>query len=204
MPYSANPCGERTARYYDIAFDSKAAKLTCTENKQQKEKAQKLDGGYLLKTDRKDLSNSEIWRTYLMLTRVENAFRDMKGPLAIRPIFHQMDARVETHIFICILAYHLLVAIEKLLQDAGIFSSWETIKKELGTHQIVTASMQAHDGRTLLIRQATNPNPPQILIYQALKVPAQIIRPVRIWCSPEPAPTDSPALCQATAMVGTN
>lgn len=194
----------RVARYYDIAFDSKAGTLTWTEDKQQKEKAQKLDGGYLLKTDRKDLSNNEIWQTYLMLTRVENAFRDMKGPLAIRPIFHQMDARVETHIFICILAYHLLVAIEKLLQDAGIFSSWETIKKELSTHQIITASMQADNGRTLLIRQATNPNPPQALIYKMLKVPAQIIKPVRIWCDPEPAPDVSSSLCQDTAEVGTN
>ena len=178
----------RVARYYDIAFDSNAGKLTWTEDKQLKEKAEKLDGSYLLKTDRHDLSDDEIWRTYSMLTRVENAFRDMKGPLAIRPVFHQKEARVETHIFICILAYHLLVAIEKLLQDAGIFSSWETIKKELSTHQIVTVSMQAENGRTLLIRQATNPNPPQTLIYDALKIPAQIIKPVRIWCDPESNP----------------
>jgi len=189
----------RVARYYDLDFDSRAGKLTWAENKQQKEKAIKLDGGYLLKTDRKNLSNDEIWRTYSMLTRVENAFRDMKGPLAIRPVFHQKDDRVETHIFICILAYHLLVAIEKLLQDAGIFSSWETIKKELSTHQIVTVSMQADNGRTLLIRQATNPNPPQTLIYDALKIPAQIIKPVRIWCDPE-TPTPPPA----DSSVGTN
>jgi transposase len=190
----------RVARYYDIAFESETGKLSWTEDKQAKEKAEKLDGGYLLKTDRKDLSNDEIWRTYLMLTRVENAFRGMKGPLAIRPIFHQTEARVETHIFICILAYHLLVAIEKLLHDAGVFSSWDTIKKELGTHQIVTISMQADNGRTLLIRQATNPNPPQALIYDALKVPAQIIKPVRIWCDPAPIPTAS----QVTDEVGTN
>jgi transposase len=194
----------RVVRYYDIAFDSNAGKLTWTEDKQQKEKAEKLDGGYLLKSDRKDLSNEEIWRTYSMLTRVENAFRDMKGPLAIRPVFHQTEARVETHIFICILAYHLLVAIEKLLQDAGIFSSWETIKKELSTHQIVTVSMQADNGRILLIRQATNPNPPQALIYNALKIPARIIKPVRIWCDHDSAPPDSPTLLQADAEVGTN
>ena len=160
----------RVARYYDIAFDSKTSQLVWQENKQEKDKAEKLDGGYLLKTDRKDLLGDEIWRIYSMLTRVENAFRDMKGPLAMRPVFHQIDRRVETHIFICILAYHLLVTIEKLLQDAGIFSSWETIKKELGTHQIVTASMKTDSAQTLLIRQATNPNPAQKVIYHALKV----------------------------------
>jgi transposase len=171
----------RVARYYDISLENKSCKLVWAENKPEKEKAEKLDGGYLLKTDRKDLSGDEIWRTYLMLTRVENAFRDMKGPLAIRPVFHQLDRRVETHIFICILAYHLLVTIEKLLQDAGIFSSWETIKKELSTHQIVTASMRADNGGVLLIRQATNPNPAQQVIYQALKISSEIIEPVRVW-----------------------
>jgi transposase len=196
----------RVARYYDITFNSKAGKLAWIEDKQQKEKAQRLDGGYLLKTDRNDLSNSEIWQTYLMLTRVENAFRDMKGPLAIRPVFHQLDRRAETHIFICILAYHLLVAIEKLLQGAGIFSSWETIKKELSTHQIVTASMKVDNGSVLLIRQATNPNPAQEVIYEALKVPAQVIKPVRFWCDPEPAPADPLSLAadHEVALVGTN
>lgn len=186
----------RVARYYNIAFDSNTGKLTWPENILEKQKAEKLDGGYLLKTDRKDLTDSEIWRTYSMLTRVENAFRDMKGPLAIRPVFHQMDARVETHIFICIMAYHLLVAIEKMLQDANIFSSWETIKKELSTHQIVTVSMQADNGKTLLIRQATNPNPAQQLIYKALKTPTEIIKPVRIWCNPAPPPAIQPDACQ--------
>jgi transposase len=190
----------RVARYYNIAFDSQTSQLVWEENKQGKKKAEKLDGGYLLKTDRKDLSGDEIWHIYGMLTRVENAFRDMKGPLAIRPVFHQLDRRVETHIFICILAYHLLVTIEKLLQDAGIFSSWETIKKELSTHQIVTASMKANNGRILLIRQATNSNPAQKVIYQALKVPSEIIKPVRIWCDPEP----TAVACQDLMPVGTN
>lgn len=139
-----------------------------------------------------------------MLTRVENAFRDMKGPLAIRPIFHQLDKRVETHIFICILAYHLLVTIEKLLQEAGIFSSWETIKKELSTHQIVTASMQADNGHILLIRQATNANPAQEVIYQALKISPEIIEPVRVWCDPQPTSSDSSAIRQDSRAVVTN
>jgi transposase len=193
----------RVARYYDIALESES--LVWAENKQEKEKAEKLDGGYLLKTDRKDLSGNEIWRTYLMLTRVENAFRDMKGPLAIRPVFHQLDRRVETHIFICILAYHLLVTIEKLLQDAGIFSSWETIKKELSTHQIVTASMKADNGGILLIRQATNPNPAQKVIYNALKIPSEVMEPVRAWYDPQSVDSAaSPAIDRDLVPVGTN
>ncbi|NPV80258.1 MAG: transposase [Firmicutes bacterium] len=68
-----------------------------------------LDGGYLLRTDRKDIDAEEIWRVYPLLTRAESAFRAMKSPLAERPIFHQLKNRVETHIFLCVLAYHLLL-----------------------------------------------------------------------------------------------
>jgi transposase len=189
----------RAARYYEISFDTQTRQLKWQENKELKERAAQLDGGYLLKTDRKDLSAEEIWHTYMLLTRVENAFRNLKGPLAVRPVFHQMDHRVETHIFICILAYHLLVAMEKLLLDAGIHSSWETIRKELTTHQIATVSMKAKNGSTLLIRQGINPNLRQKQIYQALKVPTEIIKPVRVWYPAHPTVSDcSPTATPAT------
>jgi len=79
-----------------------------------------LAGGYLLKTSRTGLSAEELWSIYMLLTRAENAFRSMKSPLAERPIFHQLQHRVETHIFLCVLAYHLLAAIEKTLLDKGV------------------------------------------------------------------------------------
>ena len=69
----------------------------------------------ILKTDRSDLSADGIWRIYLTLTRADAAFRAMKSPLPERPIFQQAERRVETHIFLCVLAYHLLVAIENTL-----------------------------------------------------------------------------------------
>jgi len=59
----------------------------------------KVDGTHILKTDRQDLTAEEIWRTYILLTRVEDAFRDRKTPLLDRPIFHHLQHRVQTHIF---------------------------------------------------------------------------------------------------------
>jgi hypothetical protein len=59
----------------------------------------------LLRTDRQDLSEEEIWRLYILLTRVEAAFRAMKSPLMERPIFHHLQHRMPTHIFLCVLAY---------------------------------------------------------------------------------------------------
>ena len=102
----------RVARYFRIEYDAQKRNLVWQEKAEKKAIAEKLDGSYVLKTDRQDLSADEIWRTYLLLTRVERAFRDMKTPLMERPIFHQLEHRTQTHIFLCVLAYHLLVAIK--------------------------------------------------------------------------------------------
>ncbi|MGI0084604.1 MAG: IS1634 family transposase [Nitrososphaerales archaeon] len=183
----------RVHRYYNICFDSNSSKLSWHEVAELKQKAEELDGGYLIKTDRKDLSHHELWHIYMLLNRVENAFRDIKGPLGLRPIFHQLADRVETHIFIAILAFHLLATIEKLLTDAGDHRSWETVRKVLSTHQVMTISMKIKTGHNLLIRQATVPEPEHKEIYKALKIPAKIIQPLRVLCAPAPVPTPATA-----------
>src|SRR5215471_3776264 len=99
----------RVARYYQLAYDEQQGQLSWREDLQRKQKAESLDGSYLLKSSRNNLSAEDIWRTYILLTRVEAAFRAMKSPLSERPIFHHLERRIETHIFLCVLAYHLLV-----------------------------------------------------------------------------------------------
>jgi transposase len=121
----------RVARYYELAYDEPQRQLTCREDLQRKQKAESLDGSYLLKSDRNDLSAEDVWRTYVLLSRVEAAFRAMKSPLCERPIFHHLERRVETHIFLCVLAYHLLVCIERAFLDQGIHTSWETLRSQL-------------------------------------------------------------------------
>ena len=101
----------RVARYYRIDYQAQQKNLAWEENYDQNVLATKLDGGYLLKTDRQDPSAEEIWRTYILLTRVEAAFRAMKSPLLGRPIFPHLETRTQPHIFLCVLDYHLLVAI---------------------------------------------------------------------------------------------
>src|SRR6266853_1999935 len=110
----------RVARYYTLSHNPHTATLVAQFDADKHLKAEQLDGCYLLKTDRKNLSADELWRIYTLLTRAENAFRDMKSPLAIRPIFHHLEPRSDTHIFLCVLAYHLLIAIEKTLLDQAI------------------------------------------------------------------------------------
>ena len=171
----------RVARYYRMEYDADQKVLSWNEDADKKAVAEKLDGSYVLKTDRQDLTADEIWRTYILLTRVEDAFRDMKTPLMERPIFHQLKNRTQTHIFLCVLAYHLLVAIEKRFLDQGIHTSWWSIRQQLSTHQVVTVVLPTTDGRVLKIRKGTVPEPVHREIYTTLKIPLQVIEPVRTW-----------------------
>jgi transposase len=171
----------RVARYYAVGYEAATASVTWAEDAEKKAVAQRLDGGYLLKTDRKDLTDEEIWRTYILLTRVEAAFRAMKSPLCERPIFHRLQHRVQTHIFLCVLAYHLLVSIEKMFLDAGLHTSWATLREELTTHQVVTVVLPASNGDVLKIRRGSTPEPRHKAIYATLHIPSEVMKPVKTW-----------------------
>src|SRR5262249_41173230 len=147
----------RVARYYAVAYADTNRAVTWTVNAELKTRAEQLDGTYLLRTDRRDLSDDEVWRLYILLTRVEAAFRAMSSPLMGRPIFHHLKDRVQTHIFLCVLAYHLLVAIEKRFLDRDMHTSWATLREQLSTHQIVTIVLPTSNGRVLRIRRSSAP-----------------------------------------------
>ncbi len=171
----------RVARYWEIELNAADQKLVWREDEAKKAKAASLDGCYLIRTSRTDMTDEEIWRTYMMLTRVENAFRDMKGPLMERPIYHQLQRRVETHIFLCVLAYHLLVCVERTFLDAGIHTSWEAIRDVLATHQVLTVLLPATNGRTLRIRKGSLPEAEQKEIYRVLGIPDRLMAPIKEW-----------------------
>jgi len=171
----------RVARYHSLSFDAKTRQLKNEPDEEKREVAASLDGSYLLRTDRQDLSAEEAWRIYASLTRAENAFRCMKSPLAERPIFHHLEHRVESHIFLCVLAYHLLVAIETTLLRQEIHTSWATVRDLLATHQIATIVLPTGQNGVLRIRRSATPEPDHRVLYEALGVPTEIIRPVKIW-----------------------
>ena len=171
----------RVARYYTAAYDAAGPAVTWTLNTELKARAEHLDGAYLLRTDRQDLSDEEIWRLYILLTRVEAAFRAMKSPLMERPIFHHLEHRVQTHIFLCVLAYHLLVAIEKRFLDQGVHTSWATLREQLSTHHVVTVVLPSTHGQTLRIRRSSTPEAIHREIYRTLQISPEVIKPVRTW-----------------------
>lgn len=102
---------------------------------------------------------------------MERAFRELKSDLGLRPIYHQKDVRVEGHIFISILAYHLLHAIEYSLRVKGDNRSWRKIKEVLRTHQAITIVLPDKEGKYVHhIRTVTVPEAEQREIYQKLSI----------------------------------
>lgn len=171
----------RVAKYHEIRYESATKQVVHEVREEKRRKAEELDGSYMLKTDRGDLSADEAIRIYLLLTRAEAAFRAMKSPLGERPIFHHVVKRVEAHIFLCVLAYHLLIAIEKTLRDKGEHTSWATVREKLATHVISTVVLPADNGMALKIRRPSTPEPEHTRLYELLKVQPDIIRPKKTW-----------------------
>jgi hypothetical protein len=169
------------ARYYTIGYDAAGGKLTYEADAEKKAQAERLDGGNLLRTDRTELTASEAWLIYMTLTRAEGAFRALKTPLAERPIFHHLEHRVETHIFLCVLAYHLMVAIETTLWNQGVHTSWVSVREALASHSVATVVVPTEGGRVLRIRRGTTPEPEQLELYRLMDVPAEVMQPIKTW-----------------------
>ncbi len=139
----------------------------------------KETGIYCLKSSRKDLSAQELWETYTMLTELEAAFRSLKTELGFRPVYHQKEERIDGHLFISILAYHLLHTIRYQLKDHGIHYSWDTLRKQLSRQYRITSTLQLKDGRSVNIRKTSLPTAEQMEIYKALGIsnlPGKVVK----------------------------
>jgi transposase len=138
-----------------------------------RKKTENTSGIYCLRTDRKDLNEQQIWDIYTMLTDIEDAFRCMKSELGLRPIYHQKQLRCDGHIFITLLAYHLLHTIRFKLRQKGLRFCWTTIRKKLSTQVRATTTMKRKDGKTIHIRKSSKAEPSHQAIYDALNLPYQ-------------------------------
>ncbi|MEJ2446141.1 MAG: hypothetical protein P8Y42_22275, partial [Exilibacterium sp.] len=104
------------------------------------------------------------------LTDLEAVFRSLKSELGLRPIHHQTTNRVAGHLFITVLAYHLVHTIRFGLKQENIYSSWSKIREVLSNQSRATVSMQCKNGSTIHVRKSTRPEPKQQKIYSALGI----------------------------------
>jgi transposase len=135
----------------------------------------KFDGCYVLRTDLTDMTDHEIWKTYMMLTRVENAFRCLKSSLGLRPVFHQIECRSDAHMFLSVLAYHILHVIEQKLRSHGDNRSWDTLRDILSTHQWLTIEYDVKEQEQTIryhLNLCSKPEPEHMLIYHRLGISA--------------------------------
>jgi transposase len=144
-----------------------------------RKKAEKTSGIYCLRTNRKDLNEQQIWDIYTMLTDIEDAFRCMKSELGLRPIYHQKESRCDGHIFITVIAYHLLHTIRFKLRQRGVRFCWTTIRKQLSTQVRITTTMKRKDNKVIHIRKSSKAEPSHQVIYDALNLSHQPGRVVK-------------------------
>lgn len=156
---------------YEVEVITDEAKKNVTDIKWSHEATkQKPAGVYCLRSNRNDLNEQSLWDIYIMLVELEAAFRCLKSELGLRPVYHQITHRVDSHIFISVLAYHILHTIRYKLKQHGINESWETIKRDLHSHCRVTSTINCKDGKKLHIRKTSMPNPRQLEIYRTLGI----------------------------------
>jgi transposase len=161
----------RIAKYYVLnAIKSEVGGLieVIVGKKVEDNKPDKLLGCYVIETTHINLTAKEIWKLYMTLTRIEGAFRAMKSELGFRPVHHHNAERTKGHLFVSVLAYHLLNVIETEMKKEGDHRHWSTLREELGTHQRSTIIMTAENGNVHHLRLSGTPESEHKKIYKIL------------------------------------
>ena len=152
-------------------------------------RARRREGRYLLRTNLTDDDPARLWGLYLQLVSVEEAFRNLKGDLAIRPIFHQDQTRIEAHIFIAFLAYCLHVTLGRRLHALAPGLTPRSAIEKFAAVQMIDLHVPTTDGRELLLTRYTEPEPELALLLHKLKLLLPDQPRPKITASPSPPPT---------------
>ena len=133
------------------------------------------EGRYLLRSNLCQEDPGKLWELYIKLVEIEEAFRNLKGDLSIRPIFHQKDERIESHIFISFLAYCLHVTLRRRLRDLAPGLTPRAVLEKFAAMQMIDVHLPTDDGRTVMLSRYTQPEKELQMLIEALrlKLPAQ-------------------------------
>ena len=139
-------------------------------NWQKLREPRRREGSYLLRSNLTDSDPAKLWAFYLQLVEIEQAFKELKGDLAIRPIYHQTDARIEAHIFVAFIAYCLQVTLKQRLRSLAPGLTPRSMLDKMAAIQMVDVYLPTTDGRTVLLSRYTEPEHDQLLLIQQLKL----------------------------------
>jgi len=158
------------ARLYEITMEVADKKVTGVKAVKKPAEKDDLNGCYVIETSHQNMTAKEIWEAYMTLTQVEGAFRALKTDLGVRPVYHQIAERTKAHLFISVLAYHLLISIEHALRSHGDHRRWSTLREQLATHQRNTVIFTDADNKIHHLRVSGTPEKEHREIYRLLGV----------------------------------
>ena len=162
-------------RLIEIEVPKRGASFTYSLDRDKLRQVRRREGRYLLRTNLTESDPAKLWEFYLQLVEVEAAFRTLKGDLALRPVFHQEESRIEAHIFIAFLAYCLHVTLGQQLKALAPGLTARSVLEKFATVQMIDVYIPTTDGRELSLTRYTQPEPEIKLLLEKLKLtlPAQ-------------------------------
>jgi transposase len=157
-------------RLVQIEVAKQAASFSYRLNREKLRRAWRREGRYLLRTNLTETEPAKLWSLYLQLVAVEEAFKNLKGDLAIRPIFHQKQKRVEAHIFVSFLAYCLHVTLGQRLRTLAPGLTPRSVLEKFAAVQMIDVHLPTTDGREIILTRYTQPEPELKLLLDKIKL----------------------------------
>jgi len=167
-------------RLVQIEVDKGKAAFTYRLNRDKLRRQRRREGRYLLRTNLTETDPAKLWSLYLQLVNVEEAFKNLKGDLAIRPIFHQSEKRIEAHILVSFLAYCLHITLTERLRALAPGLTARSALEKFAAMQMIDVHLPTTDGRELILTRTTQPEPELQLLLDKLKLQLPQQPPPRI------------------------
>jgi hypothetical protein len=144
--------------------------FTFSLNRNKLRTVRRREGNYLLRSNLTRASPALLWQYYIQLTEIEQAFKELKSDLSIRPIYHQKDTRIEAHIFVAFMAYCLQVTLKHRLRALAPGLTPRAVLEKFATMQMVDVHLPTTDGRYLILPRYTQPDKDQRLLLSQMKM----------------------------------
>lgn len=157
-------------RLIEIEVPEKGTSFTYWLDRERLRQARRREGRYLLRTNLTESDPAKLWQFYLQLVEIEAAFKTLKGDLAIRPIFHQEERRIEAHIFVAFLAYCLHVTLGQQLKAHAPGLTPRAVLEKFAAVQMIDVYVPTTDARELCLTRYTQPEPELKLLLEKLKL----------------------------------
>jgi transposase len=167
-------------RLIDVNVAAEGTSFSFTLNRDKLRQVRRREGRYLLRTNLCGKDPAHLWQFYIQLVEIEAAFKTMKDDLNLRPIYHQLEGRIEAHIFVAFLAYCLHVTLHARLKPLAPGLTPRAVLDKLAIVQMLDVQFPTTDDRTLVMSRYTELNADQKLLVQQLKLDLPPQPPPRI------------------------